>query len=49
MIYIELFASRPPLAFQENSESFREERNVKREIFEALRHALTIGGVEETL
>jgi hypothetical protein len=30
-----MLTSRPPLVFQENSENFREERNVKRDILEA--------------
>jgi hypothetical protein len=39
----------PPL-FQENSESFGEEKNVEREMFEALQHAATMGkGFKETL
>ncbi len=49
MIYIELFASRLPHVFQDNSESFGE-RNIEREIFEALQCVATIGeGFEETL
>jgi hypothetical protein len=49
VIYIELFASRLPHVFQDNSESFGE-RNIEREIFEALQCVATIGeGFEETL
>jgi hypothetical protein len=35
-MYIELFASRPPLAFQKSIDSFGKERNVERKILEAL-------------
>jgi hypothetical protein len=50
VIYIELFASRLSLAFQENSKSFRKERNVEYIFFEALQCVATMGGgLEETL
>jgi len=49
-IYIEPFASRLPLVFQENNESYGEERDVECEIFEALKCATTMGErFEETL
>ncbi len=36
--------------FQESSESLKEERNVEKDIFEALKHATTMGEwLEETL
>jgi hypothetical protein len=41
-IYIEPLTSRQPPIFWESSESFREERDIEREIFEALRR-VTIG------
>ncbi len=45
-----MFTSRPPLAFQENNENFREEINVEREILKALWHVAIVGeGFEETL
>jgi hypothetical protein len=50
IIYIELFASRPPPVFQESNTNFGEERNVENEIFEALKHVVTMGEeLEETL
>ncbi len=49
-IYIEPLASRPPPIFRESNESSREERDVKQEIFEALKHVTTMGeGLEKTL
>jgi hypothetical protein len=35
-MYIRLFASRPPLAFQKNSNTFGKERNIERKFLEAL-------------
>jgi len=35
--------------FWKSSESFGEERDVKQEIFEALKRVITVGGFEETL
>ncbi len=49
VIYIEPHASRPPPTFQESSENSKEEKNIKRNILEALQHADIIGGLEETL
>jgi len=46
-MYIELFASRPPLTFQKSNDSFKKERNVERKILGALQS--TMGGLEETL
>jgi hypothetical protein len=47
---IEPLASRLPLIFQESSESFGEERNIKRENFETLKRVVIVGeGFEETL
>lgn len=49
-IYIKLLASILPLIFQENSQSFGEEINIEREIFDALQCATIMGeGFEETL
>ncbi len=45
-----MLTSRPPLVFQENSENFKEERNVKRDILEAQWHVAIVGeGFEKTL
>lgn len=45
-----MLTSRPPLAFQENNENFREEINVEIEILVALWHVAIMGkGFEETL
>ncbi len=50
LIYIEPLTSRSPLAFQESNKSSKEEKNVEREIFEALQHVAIVGeGFEETL
>jgi hypothetical protein len=50
VIYIEPLASRPPPIFQENSESYGEERDVEHEIFEALKCvAIVEEGFEKTL
>jgi hypothetical protein len=49
VIYIELLVFRPPPIFQENNESFRKERNIEREILEALQRANIMGGLEKTL
>ncbi len=46
-MYIELFASKPPLIFQKSSDSSRKERNVERKILGVLQS--TMGGLEETL
>jgi hypothetical protein len=46
-MYIELFASRPPLTFQKSNDSSKKERNVERKILGALQS--TMGGLEETL
>ncbi len=46
-MYIELFASRPPLTFQKSSNSSRKEINVERKILGVLQS--TMGGLEETL
>ncbi len=49
-IYIERLASRLPPIFWESSESLGEEKNVKHEIFEALKHVTTMGkGLGKTL
>ncbi len=48
-IYIEPLASRLLPIFQESSESYGEERNIKRENFETLKFDITVGGLEETL
>ncbi len=49
-IYIETLASRSPLVFRKNNESFKEERDIGQEIFEALKHVSIVGeGLEETL
>jgi hypothetical protein len=47
-MYIELFASRPPLTFQKSSGSLGKERNVERKILEALQRVATVGGLEKT-
>jgi hypothetical protein len=49
MIYIELLTSRPPLLFRNSSKSFREERNIERKIFEALRRVTIVGKGVTTL
>jgi hypothetical protein len=43
VIYINLLASRLPLAFQESSNNSRKERNLERELFEVLRHVVSMG------
>ncbi len=50
-IYIEPFASRLTApTFQESSKNSREEKNIEREILEALQHVVTMGErLEETL
>ncbi len=49
-IYIEPLASRLPPTFQENNKSSKEDKNIEKEIFEALKHANIMGeGLEETL
>lgn len=48
-IYIEPLASRPPPIFWKSNESFRGGRDVESEIFEALKHVVTMGRFEETL
>ncbi len=50
VIYIEPFASRLPPVFWDNSESYGEERDVKHESFEALKHVAIVGeGFEKPL
>jgi hypothetical protein len=48
-IYIEPLASMSPPVFPKSSESFGEERDVKQEIFEALKRVTTVGGLQKTL
>ncbi len=49
-IYIESLASRSLLVFRKNSASFREERDIRQEIFETLKHVGIVGeGLEVTL
>ncbi len=50
VIYIEPLASRPPLVFWENNESYGEEKDVEHEIFETLKRVVIMGeGFEKTL
>jgi len=49
VIYIEPLALRPPPVFWKSSGSSREELDIEQEIFEALKCATIMGGLEETL